>query len=210
MSVVPMIATHHRDRIEREAAVENHSPDKHTPSIVGNDGEREHAYRDRGSAASDNRDVAFGPFRLFPSQQLLQEGDKAVRLGSRALDILIALVERAGELVSKNDLVAHVWPDTFVEEANLRVHIFALRRALRDGQRGQRYVVNVPGRGYRFVAPIIVSEGSLPSHSRPAAGPVRAYPPRPAASQSKQPAIGSENPSIAVLAFDNMSGDPTQ
>src|SRR5437763_14607896 len=102
MSVVPMIATHHRDRIEREAAVENHSPDKHTPSIVGNDGEREHAYRDRGRAASDNRDVAFGPFRLFPSQQLLQEGDKAVRLGSRASDSSYLPGDRPARLSAKN------------------------------------------------------------------------------------------------------------
>ena len=77
-------------------------------------------------------------------------------VGARALDILIALVDRAGEVVSKMDLITRVWPDTFVEESNLRVHIAGLRRALRDGQLGSRYVVNVPGRGYSFVAPVQV------------------------------------------------------
>jgi predicted ATPase/DNA-binding winged helix-turn-helix (wHTH) protein len=95
---------------------------------------------------------------LLPAQQLLLEGDKPVRLGSRALDILIALVERAGELVTKEGLVSRVWPDTFVEEGNLRVHVAALRRALGDGHAGVRYVANIPGRGYVFVAPVSFTE----------------------------------------------------
>jgi predicted ATPase/DNA-binding winged helix-turn-helix (wHTH) protein len=85
---------------------------------------------------------------------MLLEDGKPVRLGSRALLILVALVERAGELVSKEELIARVWPNTFVEEASVRVHIAALRRILGDGQSGLRYVVTVPGRGYSFVAPI--------------------------------------------------------
>ena len=64
--------------------------------------------------------ISFGPFRLLPRQRLLLEGDKQVRLGSRALDILSALVERPGELVGKDDLIARVWPGTFVEEGNLK------------------------------------------------------------------------------------------
>ncbi len=108
--------------------------------------------------------MSFGPFHLVPAQQLLLEGDQPVRLGSRALDILIALVENAGELVSKDDLVARVWPGTFVEDANLRVHVAALRRALGDGHSGRRYIANVPGRGYRFVAPVIVEvDGAQPA-----------------------------------------------
>jgi DNA-binding winged helix-turn-helix (wHTH) protein len=98
------------------------------------------------------RAILFGPFRLFPTRRLLLEGDKPVRVGSRALDILIALVARAGELVSKQELMAHVWPDTFVEPANLTVHIAALRRALGDGHDGNRFLLNIPGRGYQFVA----------------------------------------------------------
>ena len=96
---------------------------------------------------------SFGPFRLIPSEQLLLEGETPVRLGSRALDILVALVERAGEVVTKEELVRRVWPNTFVEEGNLRVHIAALRKVLHDGQAGNRYIANIPGRGYRFIAP---------------------------------------------------------
>ena len=82
------------------------------------------------------RALSFGPFRLLPEQQLLLEGETSVRLGSRALDILTALVERAPEFVSKHDLFARVWPDTLVDENTLRVHIAGLRRALGDGQPG--------------------------------------------------------------------------
>jgi len=103
------------------------------------------------------RAVSFGPFRFFPAQQLLLEGEAAVRLGSRALDILTVLVERPGELVSRAELTARVWPDTFVDENTLRVHVAGLRKALGDGQPGRRYLANVPGRGYRFVAPVDVS-----------------------------------------------------
>src|SRR6202171_1822545 len=104
---------------------------------------------------SDDDAITFGQFHLFPAQQLLLEADKPVRLGSRALEILGALVERPGEMVSKRELVARVWPNTVVEEANLKVHIAALRKALGDGRDGNRYLVNVPGRGYRFVAPVV-------------------------------------------------------
>jgi DNA-binding winged helix-turn-helix (wHTH) protein len=98
--------------------------------------------------------ILFGPFRLLPAQRLLLKDNTAVRLGSRALEILIALVEQPGELVSKSDLMARVWPDTTVVEANLSVHIAGLRRALGDGRDGNRYLLTMPGRGYRFVAPI--------------------------------------------------------
>jgi predicted ATPase/DNA-binding winged helix-turn-helix (wHTH) protein len=106
--------------------------------------------------------VSFGPFRFFPAQQLLLEGEAPVRLGSRALDILEVLVENAGELVSKNDFLARVWPTTLVDENTLRVHIASLRRALGDGQPGRRYLANIPGRGYRFVAPITRSGSERP------------------------------------------------
>ena len=102
---------------------------------------------------SDASAISFGPFRLLAGQRLLLEGDRPVRLGSRAMDILIALAERPGELVSKQELMAVVWPETIVVEANLTVHVAALRRALNDGQRN-RYIVNIPGRGYRFISPV--------------------------------------------------------
>jgi DNA-binding winged helix-turn-helix (wHTH) protein len=101
--------------------------------------------------------ICFGSFRLLPAQRLLLDGDNPLHIGSRALDILITLVERPGELVSKEELMARVWPNTFVEPANLTVHIAALRRALCDGRGGNRFLINIPGRGYRFVAPIHIS-----------------------------------------------------
>jgi DNA-binding winged helix-turn-helix (wHTH) protein len=110
-----------------------------------------------GPADAASARVSFGPFCLLPTQFLLREGDKPVPLGSRALEILIALLERRGELVSKRDLMARVWPDVFVEPANLTVHMSALRRALRDGRDGHRFIVNIPGRGYCFVASVDVS-----------------------------------------------------
>jgi DNA-binding winged helix-turn-helix (wHTH) protein len=112
------------------------------------------------------RAICFGSFRLFPTQRLVLEGHKQVRLGSRALDILIALVERPAELVSNEELMARVWPNTFVEAANLRVHVAALRRLLGDGRGGNRFLINIPGRGYRFVAPVTVAEGSMRSSPR--------------------------------------------
>ena len=102
------------------------------------------------------REFAFGSFRLLPIQFLLLDGDKPVHLGSRALEILMVLLERPGELISKQELMGRVWPNIFVEPANLTVHISALRRVLRDGRNGNRFIINIPGRGYRFVAPVVV------------------------------------------------------
>jgi DNA-binding winged helix-turn-helix (wHTH) protein len=77
-----------------------------------------------------------------------------VPLGGRAMHILMVLLERPSELVTKRELMARVWPKLFVEPANLTVHVSALRRALRDGRDGNRFIINIPGRGYCFVAPI--------------------------------------------------------
>jgi DNA-binding winged helix-turn-helix (wHTH) protein len=104
--------------------------------------------------------IAFGPFRVCPRQRLLLDGDAPLRVGSRALDILIFLLERPGELLTKRELIARVWPDLTVEDANLKVHVAALRRTLRDGQNGNRFICTVPGRGYSFVAPVVCSGGA--------------------------------------------------
>jgi DNA-binding winged helix-turn-helix (wHTH) protein len=116
-------------------------------------------------ALKQNRQYAkcFGSFRLLPDQRLLKEGDKPVRIGSRALDLLIALVDRPGELVRKEELVALVWPNTNVAPCNLSVHIAALRRILGDGRDGKRFVINIPGRGYRFVADVTTDIEPSPS-----------------------------------------------
>jgi predicted ATPase/DNA-binding winged helix-turn-helix (wHTH) protein len=98
--------------------------------------------------------ICFGPFRLSTTERLLEGGGGPVQLGSRALDILIALVERPAEVVSKKELIARVWPDLVVDEGSLRFHILALRKALGQGRSSTRYVTNVSGRGYCFVAPI--------------------------------------------------------
>ena len=111
--------------------------------------------------------ICFGSFRLLMGQRLLLEGHTPVRLGSRALEILLALVERAGEVVSKEELMARVWPNTFVEPANLMVHVSALRRVLGDGRDGNRFLINIFGRGYCFVAPINMSKEFEPDPPRP-------------------------------------------
>ena len=112
------------------------------------------------------RSFSFGPFLLVPERQLLLQADAPVRIGGRALDILAALVERPGEDVSKHELMARVWPNTVVEECNLKVNMAALRRALGDEPGMARYIATVTGRGYRFVAS--VRDGGLPPGSLPA------------------------------------------
>jgi predicted ATPase/DNA-binding winged helix-turn-helix (wHTH) protein len=98
--------------------------------------------------------LSFGPFSLFAAERLLKKADEPIPLGGRALDILIALAERAGEVVTHKELISTVWPNVTVEEANLRFQMAALRKALGDGRDGARYVSNVAGRGYCFVASI--------------------------------------------------------
>ena len=86
----------------------------------------------------DEEVFAFGSFRLIPAQRMLLEDGKPLRLGSRAFDILATLVERAGETIRKDQLIARTWPDMVVDEGALRVHVAALRKALGDGQAGKR------------------------------------------------------------------------
>jgi DNA-binding winged helix-turn-helix (wHTH) protein/energy-coupling factor transporter ATP-binding protein EcfA2 len=118
--------------------------------------------------------IAFGPFRLSVAERLIKRAGEPLELGARAMDILIALVERAGDVVSPRDLIDRVWPNVTVDDSNLRCHLGALRRALGDGQCGARYVINVPGRGYCFVSPTTRSP-SQESTLIPA-GPVSAAP----------------------------------
>ena len=113
------------------------------------------------------RQFAFGPFRLFPEQQLLLEGESPVRLGGRARDLLIALLERAGQVITKEALSARLWPNIVVEEGTLRVHVAALRKALRDGQEGRRYIANVAGRGYSFVGKVVANDEPEPAADAP-------------------------------------------
>ena len=90
---------------------------------------------------------SFDRFQILPRQRLLLEEGKPVRLGSCAFDILLTLVERAGERIGKNELLARIWPDTHVVEGNLKVQMVALRRVLRDGQDGRRFIDTSPWAG---------------------------------------------------------------
>jgi len=98
--------------------------------------------------------IAFGPFCLNPAERLLTKNGERVELRGRAYDLLMALLSRPNELISKSDLLLQVWPGLVVEEGSLRFHMTNLRKALGDGSGGHRYIVNSSGRGYSFVAEI--------------------------------------------------------
>ncbi|WP_339504068.1 ATP-binding protein [Pseudomonas sp. RL_105y_Pfl2_101] len=110
--------------------------------------------------------VGFGPFAFYRQQRLVTRDGQPLALGGRALDVLQVLAEHAGHYVSKQTLIAHVWPDSVVEAINLRVHIAALRRAFGDGRDGARYILNHPRQGYCLAVPLAVQErvGSPFSH----------------------------------------------
>src|SRR5271156_2982208 len=111
-------------------------------------------------AMPNDHQISFGPFRLHPAARLLEREGIPVKLGDRALDVLIVLIERAGEVVSKGELYSRVWRNAVVEEGSLRVRIVELRKALGDRQSGARYVANVQGQGYSFVTPVLRHRGS--------------------------------------------------
>jgi predicted ATPase/DNA-binding winged helix-turn-helix (wHTH) protein len=109
---------------------------------------------------ADGNNYYFGDFRFVPTRQLLLHHDVRIRVGSRALDLLHALVRRPGQLVTKDELIRFAWPNTFVQDENLKVNIAALRRALATIASEHSYIATVPGRGYRFVAPLRVLASS--------------------------------------------------
>jgi predicted ATPase/DNA-binding winged helix-turn-helix (wHTH) protein len=113
-----------------------------------------------------NRVISFAEYNLRPSERLLEKDGVVLPLGGRALDILIALTDRAGEIVDKRDLIAQVWPDVTVGDGSLRFHMNGLRKALGDGQGDARFITNVPGRGYSFVAPIARAGEAGPAAER--------------------------------------------
>ena len=130
----------------------------------------------------NGEEVRFGGFRFDPGRRELWRDGAPVRLGSRALDVLSALAAAKGNVVTKDELLARVWPGLAVEENNLQVQVSALRKALDEDRSGQSYLVTVPGRGYRLIGLVGSSNG---------------------------PAL-PDKPSIAVLPFQNMSDDPKQ
>ncbi|MEJ0024794.1 MAG: winged helix-turn-helix domain-containing protein [Rhizomicrobium sp.] len=104
-----------------------------------------------------NRDtreaISIGAFQLFPFERILKKDGESIKLGSRAFDILLALADSPGETIGHTELIAKVWPNVFVEDVSLRVHVAALRKALEERDKGATYITSVPGRGYRLGAP---------------------------------------------------------
>ena len=135
----------------------------------------------------------FGPFRLDNSARMLFRGSQPIVLGQRAVALLRLLLERAGEPVSKDALIAAAWPGLAVEDSNLTVQIAALRRVLDEAADGAGWIETLPRRGYRYVGPAVTSGDPAPSADRTAT-----------------PLALPDQPSVAVLPFTNLSGDPAQ
>lgn len=113
----------------------------------------------------------FGPFKVDPEKRTLARGEHSVPVSPKAVETLVVLLRNSREVVSKDDLMKSVWPDAFVEEGNLSQNIFTLRKALGDTGESRRYIVTVPGRGYRFAEQVrtVLQDGEdlvLQSHSR--------------------------------------------
>jgi predicted ATPase/DNA-binding winged helix-turn-helix (wHTH) protein len=132
------------------------------------------------SAAGGCRRVGmrFGEFEFAPALRRLERGGAVVALSSRAMDILAVLTERPGEVITKRELLARVWPDAVVVDAALRFHMVSLRRALGNGEGGERFIVTVPGRGYCFVgslesAPAAIELGAARRRRVPRRDPCR-------------------------------------
>lgn len=141
----------------------------------------------------------FGPFCLSTGRRELVRQDQRVPLGSRAFDLLLALLRRRGLIASKDELMAEVWPGISIEENNLSVQVSALRKGLGEGPREARYVATVPRHGYRFVAPVI-----CPSRT---GIDIRSYEDR----TTDQPYLSlPDKPAIVVLPFVNLSSEPEQ
>jgi len=142
--------------------------------------------------SNNNLCYEFGPYQLDPGKRILTRDGEGIPLTLKATDILIMLVKHAGQLVEKDQLLKEVWPDTFVEEANLSQNIFMLRRALGDDRSGPKYIETVARRGYRFLAVVrpVPQVGGVGTAATATMG---------AASQS---------PVVAVLPFVNNTGDP--
>ena len=115
--------------------------------------------------AAVHRKLRFGPFELSIGERVLRRDSQVLPLGDRALDILIYLADRPGEVIAKQELIDHVWSDVTVEEGSLRVHVAAIRKALGDGQFGNRYIANIKARGYSFVGTVVPLAGSTESRN---------------------------------------------
>ncbi|MBW7963178.1 winged helix-turn-helix domain-containing protein [Bradyrhizobium sp. BR 10261] len=157
--------------------------------------------------SDNNQDsaISFGPFRLFPKSRLLEKDGAHLHVGGRALDILIFLAKRPGEVVDKRELVKRVWADVNVDDGSLRFHIAALRKALGDTGKSARYVVNVPGRGYCFVASL-TQDAPAPSALPTAIPPPRSLPAPLARVIGRDEVIGKISAGLATHRFVTVVG----
>src|ERR1700736_4289785 len=112
-----------------------------------------------------HRKLRFGPFELSSRERVLRRDGVVLPLGGRAVDILNYLADRPGEVIAKQELIDHVWSDVIVEEGSLRVHVAAIRKALGDGQFGNRYIANIKARGYSFVGTVVPLAGGTESRN---------------------------------------------
>jgi eukaryotic-like serine/threonine-protein kinase len=135
----------------------------------------------------------FGSFRLDGSQHLLFRDGQLVSLAPKAAEVLLVLVESHGQLVEKDALMKAVWPDSFVEEANLAVHISQLRKILNDGS-GSQYIETIPRRGYRFVGAVsAVGPAASMDNSPPATSAIPSPSPEPSAQISPASTLDSSS-----------------
>jgi DNA-binding winged helix-turn-helix (wHTH) protein/TolB-like protein len=151
----------------------------------------------------------FGAFRLDPVEKVLFRGDRPVALTPKALETLLALVERQGHVVTKDELLRRVWPDTFVEENNLAQHISMLRRVLDEGETGRPSIETVPRRGYRFVEPVTPrtdGDDGGGSGEVPANTDVPAHVPRAAQGKRRRTSVLAVSLAAVVIAAVILSG----
>ena len=113
----------------------------------------------------------FGTVEVRPDERRVLVGGAPAAVGARAFDLLVALIENRDRVVTKDELLRDVWPDVVVEEGNLTQQIFLLRKALGESAQQPRFIVTVPGHGYRFIAPVReIAPGSTSAPDLPAAG----------------------------------------
>jgi DNA-binding winged helix-turn-helix (wHTH) protein len=137
----------------------------------------------------------FGTFRLSPEERQLVRGGDIVPLTPKTFDLLLVLLENSGHLIEKDELMKRLWPDSFVEEANLSVNVCVLRRVLGEAPNDYHYIETVPRRGYRFVAQVKERRGF-------------------GSRRLRQTVTGKTNPvqiqALAVLPLENLSADSSQ
>ena len=133
----------------------------------------------------------FGPFRLSPAERRLYRGSEVVSLPPKVCDLLLVMVQNPGRILERENLMKQLWPDAVVEEANLNVHVSALRKALGEAPNANQFIETIPRRGYRFIAPvrIVRAEEETPA-SQKALGElsVPTPPDQPAVTPMPQPA----------------------